>query len=81
MSAPDRDGRDGRDEADTARARVCISLKTKMYYVAGWEHEEFEPSATAQYWCLQTMRAVGPDESQVHPENCCGGRGCFTGEG
>ena len=62
---------------ETAARTVCPALKTKMYYVAGWEHEHFEPSATAQYWCLHTMHSIGPDEKLVLPENCCSGRGCF----
>ncbi len=56
---------------------VCRALKTKMHYVAGFEEEHLRPSATAQFWCLDTMGPVGPDEHQALPERCGPGRPCY----
>lgn len=59
-------------------APVCRSMKTKMLYVLGPEAVDLTvPSSTAHYWCVQTMRTIGPDDQLVTPDQCCAGRGCF----
>ncbi|HJZ86228.1 MAG TPA: hypothetical protein VKN99_13705 [Polyangia bacterium] len=57
---------------------VCRCLKTKMLYVLGPEAVDLSvPSSTAQYWCVHTMRQVGPDDGLVAPDHCVVGRPCF----
>ena len=36
-----------------------------------------QSSSTAQYWCLKTMRADGPDGALALPEDCTDERVCF----
>jgi len=36
-----------------------------------------ERIATAQYQCLKTTSAIGPDHDTVAPETCLRHRGCF----
>jgi hypothetical protein len=48
-----------------------------MLYVAGRDHPDVEStSTTAQYWCLHTMSAVGPDGELALPEHCGRDREC-----
>jgi len=57
---------------------ICRCLKTKMLYVAGPDAVDLTvPSTTAQYWCLHTMRQMGPDDGLVAPDQCHQGRECF----
>ncbi len=32
---------------------------------------------TAQYYCVKTANAVGPDNNVVNPQECGAGRACF----
>lgn len=43
------------------------------------DSEGSERFATAQYQCLKTVNAVGPDFNTVTPEECTAERGCFKG--
>jgi len=44
---------------------LCRHLRTKRYYYGTIEEtlETADLSTTAQFWCLRTMRVIGPDES------------------
>ena len=57
---------------------MCRHLRTKRYYYGstGEVIEVAELSTTAQFWCLRTMRVVGPDEGYVSPATCRAGRVC-----
>ncbi len=57
---------------------LCRNLRTKRYYYGSIEQtlETSELSTTAQFWCLRTMRVVGPDERPVSPGACRAGRSC-----
>ncbi|HYS78045.1 MAG TPA: hypothetical protein VEO94_04350 [Candidatus Dormibacteraeota bacterium] len=57
---------------------LCIHLRTKRYYYGSIDEvlEVAELSTTAQFWCLRTMRVVGPDEEFVSPGTCRAGRTC-----
>ena len=71
---PATDGREG----DRSERAVCNCLRTKMQYVAGSAVNGWgRPSSTAQYWCLETMNQVGPDDGLVTPQHCQPGRECF----
>lgn len=58
---------------------ICRHLRTKTSYVPADRSSDYlaESSANAQYWCIHTMRGVGPDDRFVSPEDCITGRGCF----
>jgi hypothetical protein len=57
---------------------LCRHLRTKRYYYGSIEAvlEVAELSSTAQFWCLRTMRVVGPDEGAVTAASCRDGRSC-----
>jgi hypothetical protein len=57
---------------------LCRHLRTKRYYYGSTDEvlEVADLSTTAQFWCLRTMRVVGPDEGSVSPATCRAGRGC-----
>lgn len=57
---------------------LCRHLRTKRYYYGstGETLETADLSSTAQFWCLRTMRVVGPDQSPVTAHDCRAGRGC-----
>jgi hypothetical protein len=58
--------------------RVCSRLRTRMYYVAGRDHEDLREGApNAQYWCALTTTALGPDDTYCSPSACRPSRGCF----
>src|SRR5213594_3469432 len=46
---------------------LCRHLRTKRYYYGSTDEvlEVADLSTTAQFWCLRTMRVVGPDEGFV----------------
>jgi hypothetical protein len=60
---------------------MCAHLRTKRYYYGSTDEvlEVAELSTTAQFWCLRTMRVVGPDEGYVSPATCRPGRACCEG--
>jgi hypothetical protein len=57
---------------------LCRHLRTKRYYYGSTAEvlEVAELSTTAQFWCLRTMRVVGPDEGSVSAAACRPGRVC-----
>jgi len=58
--------------------QVCRRLRTRMYYVAGREHQDLRDEApNAQYWCAKTAIVVGPDDIYCGPTLCQPGRSCF----
>ncbi|MGH9750664.1 MAG: hypothetical protein ACRD6R_12165 [Candidatus Polarisedimenticolia bacterium] len=56
----------------------CRHLRTKRYYYGSTAEllEVAELSTTTQFWCLRTMRVVGPDEGFVSAAACRAGRSC-----
>ena len=68
------DDQAARDDLST----YCRHLRTKRYYYgsAGELLEVAELSTTAQFWCLRTMRVVGPDDGYVAATACRAGRSC-----
>jgi hypothetical protein len=58
---------------------LCRHLRTKTWYVPDSfaERDISRSSPTAQYWCLKTMRADGPDGALALPEDCTDERVCF----
>ncbi len=58
----------------------CRYLRTKMAYLADEEDSHMwrtNKSSTANYWCLCTMGAAGPDDNLVVPERCQASRSCY----
>jgi hypothetical protein len=57
---------------------LCRHLRTKRYYYGSAEEvlETADLSTTAQFWCLRTMRVVGPDQGSVSAQACRAGRSC-----
>ena len=57
---------------------LCRNLRTKRYYYGSIEQtlESADLSTTAQFWCLRTMRVVGPDQGSVSARECRAGRSC-----
>lgn len=40
------------------------------------EHTFYDPYDVTAYWCIKTMRGIGPDGQAVHRDQCQGGRSC-----
>lgn len=59
---------------------VCRYIRTKTAFgdSVGYTRWQTGESATASYWCLQTMGSCGPDDALVHPHSCCAGRSCYA---
>ena len=58
----------------------CSLLRSKGMYLPPnplADQTSPEGSATAVFWCLKTMKMVGPDDSSVDPRACVPGRSCF----
>ena len=57
---------------------ICRHLRTKRYYYGAPDEvlETADQSTTAQFWCLRTMRSIGPDEATVSASSCRRGRAC-----
>lgn len=58
----------------------CKYLKSKKSFMhSGNDPERWRTnkSRTSQYWCSKTMGVNGPDDGQVHPEECQEHRACF----
>jgi hypothetical protein len=57
---------------------LCRHLRTKRYYYGTSDEvlEVADLSTTAQFWCLRTMRVVGPDQGSVSAAACRPGRSC-----
>ncbi len=58
---------------------LCRYLRTRTWLSpdAFGEGDPTRSPSTAQYWCLKTMRASGPDGALVIPEECTDERICF----
>jgi hypothetical protein len=58
---------------------ICRNLRTKASYVPGIRTENYlvESEPMAQYWCIKTMKVIGPDDKLVVPEECNLARKCF----
>ena len=59
---------------------VCRMLRTKTFYgtyTSTGEDWRTGDSATAVYWCLETMSTSGADDDLAHPHSCVPGRACF----
>jgi hypothetical protein len=67
-------------ELPVVQAIPCRHLRSKGMYVytdgsQDHTHEDYDSSI---YWCLQTMKGFGPDDDQVHREDCCNSsRSCY----
>jgi hypothetical protein len=59
--------------------KFCTMIMKEGPRYPGMLHNEEgdERILTAQYKCLQTANAVGPDNNVVRPDLCQSGRGCF----
>ncbi|MFQ6041687.1 MAG: hypothetical protein ACE5PV_12590 [Candidatus Poribacteria bacterium] len=58
---------------------ICQNLRTKASYVPGVRTENYliESDPMTQYWCVKTMKVIGPDDKFVVPEDCMPERKCF----
>jgi len=63
----------------TIQRLICRNLRTKASYVPSIRTENYlaESDAMAQYWCVKTMKVIGPDDRFVVPEDCKTERKCF----
>lgn len=64
----------------------CKYLRTKMDYVAHASTVPDDPdmalsSPQKHFWCLRTMKPLGPDDAPVDETSCTVGRECFLAEG
>jgi hypothetical protein len=61
---------------------VCRRLRSKGAGVVYGDAVTWEAGyrPTANFWCLATADAVGPDDGFVHPHACVSPRRCFCGE-
>lgn len=64
----------------------CKYLRTKMDYVAHAsvaldEQDTLVSSSQKHFWCLRTMKPLGPDGIPVDETSCAAGRECFVAEG
>ncbi|MBE7557500.1 hypothetical protein HS125_00555 [bacterium] len=49
---------------------LCRHLRTKMMYLP-MEEPDYFSSTTASFWCLRTLKVVGPDDGPVCAHDCC----------
>lgn len=58
----------------------CEHLRHKGMYVLTVvdqdEHKFYDPYDATAYWCIKTMRGLGPDGQPVHRDHCQGSRDC-----
>jgi hypothetical protein len=70
---------------EEARMKIrCKYLRTKMDYVAHAAAQEpvvAEGVSQRHYWCLRTMKPLGPDDKPADEVSCAVGRECFVAEG
>ncbi len=64
----------------------CKYLRTKMDYVARAAVASDAPgladvSSQKHFWCLRTMKPLGPDGAPADDASCATGRECFVAEG
>jgi hypothetical protein len=62
-----------------AEPMLCRHIRTKTWLApdAFGVGDPTQSPSIAQYWCLKTMRAAGPDGDLVVPEECTDERICF----
>ena len=68
-----------RGEKPEAEPLLCRHIRTKTWLSpdAFGVGDPTQSPSIAQYWCLKTMRAAGPDGDLVLPEECTDERVCF----
>ncbi|MCS6830607.1 MAG: hypothetical protein RMM08_07140 [Armatimonadota bacterium] len=64
----------------------CKYLRTKMDYVAHATVTQDDldmavRSSQRHFWCLRTMKPLGPDDMPVDDTSCVRERECFVAEG
>lgn len=64
----------------------CAYLRTKMDYVARASAvvegvDAAVSTSQKHFWCLRTMKPLGPDGEPVDDSLCAAGRECFVAEG
>ncbi|GIV16073.1 MAG: hypothetical protein KatS3mg022_1508 [Armatimonadota bacterium] len=63
----------------------CKYLRTKMDYVARAAASDdlslADASSQKHFWCLRTMKPLGPDGAPVDETSCVAERECFVAEG
>jgi len=66
-------------EPPEAEPMLCRHIRTKTWLSpdAFGVGDPTKSPSIAQYWCLKTMRAAGPDGDLVLPEECTDERVCF----
>lgn len=64
-------------------ARRCLYLRTKTDYVpsTGDTNQIGLSVSPRHYWCLRTMKPIGPDDNPVDAALCGDERACFVAEG
>ena len=60
----------------------CAKLRTKgMYMNAVVDPDEltfYDPYDNTVYWCIQTMKDIGPDDGLADRQSCCdSSRACY----
>lgn len=70
---------EGEEADELAMPTACACLRARMQYVVPESHWSAHRTPR-QFWCLHSMSSVGPDDKQVHPEDCQPGRTCFEEE-
>lgn len=68
------------DAADGSE-QLCRYLRAKMTSAPHGDRRELwaiRTEATTVYWCLLTLRSVGPDDGLAHADRCGAGRECAT---
>ena len=59
--------------------RFCGDLRSKKYFMLDTIATEVEHymDPSGHCWCYHTQQPIGPDGSQVMPEECRPGRKCY----
>jgi len=69
-----------RDDETAAPASRCARLRTKGSYLPPNPLADGRTpagSTTAVWWCLATMKMMGPDDGYVAPDVCGPHRSCY----
>jgi hypothetical protein len=64
------------------RSPICAELRSKKYYFlqsAPMAAEDVLDNAN-DCWCNKTCDRLGPDNDQVHPDDCRAPRACFRAQ-
>lgn len=64
---------------DRDRQPPCRHLRTKAVYVSDEQGREYleRTIPSESYWCVKTMRPVGPDDEPAEPDDCGRNRPCY----